>query len=295
MIMIDNDPTNSEIKKEGVSTLNEYKEAVADEGKILIQKTKIDWLKEGDKNTTYFHKVLKSMQHKSRIECICDEDGNRYDRDQGHINYARSLMEIRADTILKHEVSMAILMEDGIGYSKAVIRVEYECKHVHSDPVREHVTSNTIDMNSDGFTEVRRKKNKGMKADEQPRSRHIEGIRLNKPSPNFYWQKNGNKKSGVDMANMGQVANYSINKASGPSTLNSFDVLNNVDVGDICGVSSYIGNQEEDQAVGQATDSKHTSSLWNEDFEFDDEVDEVIFPEGNKCSDKFDIRLEEYK
>ncbi|GJZ72336.1 hypothetical protein Tco_0636187, partial [Tanacetum coccineum] len=43
MIMIDNDPNNSEIKKEGVSSLNKYKEAVADEGKILIQKTKIDW------------------------------------------------------------------------------------------------------------------------------------------------------------------------------------------------------------------------------------------------------------
>ncbi|GKA74657.1 hypothetical protein Tco_0780959 [Tanacetum coccineum] len=133
-------------------------------------------------------------------------------------------------------------------------------KHVHSDPVREHVTSNTMDMNSDGFTEVRRKKNKGIKADQQPRSRHIEGIRLNKPTPNFYWQKNGNKKSGVNMANMGQVDNSSINKASGPSTLNSFDVLNNVDIGDVCGVSSYMGNQEEDQAVGQAIDSKHTSS-----------------------------------
>ncbi|GJX83056.1 hypothetical protein Tco_0332537 [Tanacetum coccineum] len=52
--------------------------------------------------------------------------------------------------------------------------------------------------------------------------------------------------------------------------------------GDACGVSSSMGNQEKDQAVGHATVSKHTSPTWNEDFESDDEVDEVIFPEVNK-------------
>ncbi|GKE23367.1 hypothetical protein Tco_1434879, partial [Tanacetum coccineum] len=46
-----------------------------------------------------------------------------------------------------------------------------------------------------------------------------------------------------------------------------------------------------DQAVGHATVSKHTSPTWNEDFESDDEVDEVIFSEGNKFDDQFDIRL----
>lgn len=46
---IDNDPHNSEIKNEGVKLLQEYKEAVYDEGKFLLQKTKIEWLQEGDK------------------------------------------------------------------------------------------------------------------------------------------------------------------------------------------------------------------------------------------------------
>ncbi|GJV37816.1 RNA-directed DNA polymerase, eukaryota, reverse transcriptase zinc-binding domain protein [Tanacetum coccineum] len=52
---IDNDPNNNEVKKEGVVVLKEYKE--------LMQKTKIDWLKEGDMNTTYFHKevLVKSI------------------------------------------------------------------------------------------------------------------------------------------------------------------------------------------------------------------------------------------
>nr|GFD22149.1 hypothetical protein [Tanacetum cinerariifolium] len=57
-------------------------------------------------------------------------------------------------------------------------------------------------------------------------------------------------------------------------------------------VASSMGNIEEEQTVGHTTANKHTSSAWNEEFESDDEVDEVIFPEGNKVADQFDIRLE---
>nr|GEV87360.1 hypothetical protein [Tanacetum cinerariifolium] len=41
-----------------------------------------------------------------------------------------------------------------------------------------------------------------------------------------------------------------------------------------------MGNKKEDQAVGHTMVSKHTSPTWNEDFGYDDEVDEVIFPEA---------------
>ncbi|GKB27433.1 hypothetical protein Tco_0866834, partial [Tanacetum coccineum] len=106
----------------------------------------------------------------------------------------------------------------------------------------------------------------------------------------------GTNKSGASDEAMnlytGQVgANSSIYEANAPSTSNSFDLLKNVDVGDECGVSSSMGNHEEEQAVGHATASKHTSCSWNEDFESNDEVDEVIFPEGNKFGEQFDIRL----
>ncbi|GJW88944.1 putative reverse transcriptase domain, reverse transcriptase zinc-binding domain protein [Tanacetum coccineum] len=176
----------------------------------------------------------------------------------GRISFARALVEISSDTDLKKEVIMAVPNEDGTSYTREVISVEYEWQPP-----------------SDGFTEVERKKNKGKKADEQPRARHIDGIRLTKPKPNFYWQKTGTNKSGADLVNKGPTdANSSINKVNGPSTSNSFDILNNVDEGDACCVSSYMGNEEVDQAVGHATISKHTSPTWNEDFESDDEVDE---------------------
>ncbi|GJY15473.1 retrovirus-related pol polyprotein from transposon TNT 1-94 [Tanacetum coccineum] len=165
---------------------------------------------------------------------------------------------------LKSKLTMAIPNEEGDGYTKEVIRVEYEwkpphcgeCKFFRHDLLQcpKHVketvfndpskvgTSTTMETSSDGFTEVTRKKNK-------------------------------------DLATKGQMGtNSSINKANGPFTSNSFDILNKVDIGDECGVSSF-------------TASEHTPSTWNKDFESDDEVDEVIFPEGNKWDDQFDIRL----
>ncbi|GJR95845.1 hypothetical protein Tco_0268019 [Tanacetum coccineum] len=50
------------------------------------------------------------------------------------------------------------------------------------------------------------------------------------------------------------------------------------------GASSSRNIQEDDPETGN-------TSQWNEDQESDNEVDEFIFPEGDKFGDKFDIRL----
>ncbi|GJX35396.1 hypothetical protein Tco_0246953 [Tanacetum coccineum] len=76
---IDKDPSNKSLRLEGVQVLSEYKEATSDEEKLLRQKAKITWLKEGDKNSAYFHKVLKGRMNRSRIMSICDEQGKRFD------------------------------------------------------------------------------------------------------------------------------------------------------------------------------------------------------------------------
>ncbi|GJZ72789.1 RNA-directed DNA polymerase, eukaryota, reverse transcriptase zinc-binding domain protein [Tanacetum coccineum] len=75
---LDNDPYNAEIRKEETATLQEYKKALIDENNLLKQKAKIEWLREGDKNTTFFHKVVKGRRHLSRIESIYDEEGRRF-------------------------------------------------------------------------------------------------------------------------------------------------------------------------------------------------------------------------
>ncbi|GJW35996.1 hypothetical protein Tco_0058916 [Tanacetum coccineum] len=52
---MDND-TNAE----KASYLNAFQDALLMEERLLVQKAKIDWLKLGDANTAYFHKVVKS-------------------------------------------------------------------------------------------------------------------------------------------------------------------------------------------------------------------------------------------
>ncbi|GKE06541.1 hypothetical protein Tco_1398559 [Tanacetum coccineum] len=88
---------------------------------------------------------------------------------EGRINFARSLIEIHANSELKKEVRMAILIDkdDGTGYTSKVIRVEYEWKPPHclecklfghnsyKYPKQVSVVDPIIDTSAnDGFTEV---------------------------------------------------------------------------------------------------------------------------------------------
>ncbi|GJY58075.1 RNA-directed DNA polymerase, eukaryota, reverse transcriptase zinc-binding domain protein, partial [Tanacetum coccineum] len=68
---------NCKVVKEKLSKIRqEYNEATNDEEKLLAQKAKVKWLSEGDKNTKYFHNVIKSRMHTNRIKGVCDEKGN---------------------------------------------------------------------------------------------------------------------------------------------------------------------------------------------------------------------------
>ncbi|GJU84168.1 hypothetical protein Tco_1291714 [Tanacetum coccineum] len=170
---------------------------------------------------------------------------------------------------------MVVPNDDETDYIREVISVEYEwkpprcvdCKiFCHSSArcpkiIRETVTFVSTDTNSNGFTLVQRKKIKDKKADLQSRSRQSDNILLNKPKPNLYWQKKGTIRKGADMDPWTKATNK-----------------------DEC-TSSSRGNQEEEHEV-RLDDPK-----LNEHDEFNEEVDEFIFPKGEKFGDKFDIRL----
>nr|GEX90840.1 hypothetical protein [Tanacetum cinerariifolium] len=142
------------------------------------------------------------------------------------------------------EIIMAVPEDEGDGYVKEVIRIEYEWKPPHCvdcqsfghdsklfpKRVREEVPNNsarvtkatTMEDNDDGFTEVKsRKKKKGV---------DFGGIRLNKPKSKVMWQQ----KKGVDAksnstspsASSNVVGNDKGVSNSGLNTSNPFDVLN---------------------------------------------------------------------
>ncbi|GJX48838.1 reverse transcriptase domain-containing protein [Tanacetum coccineum] len=167
----------------------------------------------------------------------------------GRISFARALIEISASSVLKKEVIMAVPEpeEEGDGYIKEVIRVEYEWKPPHCvdcqsfghetnlcpKRVREELPKNSardtkataMEENDDGFIEVKsRKKKKG--AD----SRSFGGLRLNKPNSKVIWQQKKGTKGGSNSASPSVSTNDS-GKGNGGSkqdlnTSNPFDVLN---------------------------------------------------------------------
>ncbi|GJX22734.1 RNA-directed DNA polymerase, eukaryota, reverse transcriptase zinc-binding domain protein [Tanacetum coccineum] len=79
---IDVDPYDKSLREKRSAILESYLEAVKDEEKLLFQKCKIKWLSYGDKNNSYFHKMLKGRNQRNRIQVIHDPKGQRFEGDQ---------------------------------------------------------------------------------------------------------------------------------------------------------------------------------------------------------------------
>ncbi|GJT13946.1 RNA-directed DNA polymerase, eukaryota, reverse transcriptase zinc-binding domain protein [Tanacetum coccineum] len=78
---LSNDPSSVHFREEELVYAEAYRKAVSDEELLLKQKSKIQWLKEGDFNSAYFHNIVKGRVIKSRIESVYDEDGNMFHND----------------------------------------------------------------------------------------------------------------------------------------------------------------------------------------------------------------------
>ncbi|KAJ9535362.1 hypothetical protein OSB04_un001524 [Centaurea solstitialis] len=75
---IDCDPESGDLRCEGAVLIKNLKDALVDEECVLRQRSKIQWLKEGDGNTRYFHSVVKSRGNKGWVNEIEDLEGNRF-------------------------------------------------------------------------------------------------------------------------------------------------------------------------------------------------------------------------
>ncbi|GKA44600.1 hypothetical protein Tco_0737324 [Tanacetum coccineum] len=68
---------DKDLKEKATRLLHECNIATEDE-----LRAKIKWLREGDKNTSFFHGTLKDREHKNRVETVCAEVGTRYVGDE---------------------------------------------------------------------------------------------------------------------------------------------------------------------------------------------------------------------
>ncbi|GKC40533.1 sodium/hydrogen exchanger 6 [Tanacetum coccineum] len=80
--VIDRDPSSSILHEEHAHYLLAFKEAQLDEERFLKQKAKIEWLKAGNSNTAYLHKIVKSKCVRNRIEMVSNASNNLYDGNQ---------------------------------------------------------------------------------------------------------------------------------------------------------------------------------------------------------------------
>nr|GEW43702.1 hypothetical protein [Tanacetum cinerariifolium] len=79
---LDTDPFNLILREQEVSCVNAYNEALILQERFLKQRAKIQWLKEGDSNSAYFHKAVKSRVSRSRIDVVTNSCGTAFENDQ---------------------------------------------------------------------------------------------------------------------------------------------------------------------------------------------------------------------
>ncbi|GJV74424.1 RNA-directed DNA polymerase, eukaryota, reverse transcriptase zinc-binding domain protein [Tanacetum coccineum] len=103
-IAVDKDLHYSLLRNESVNVFEEYYEVIKDEENLLFQKAKVEWMSKGDRNTTYFYKVLKGRVHRSRVKSINSEDGVRYEGD----NVAKQFVRHFEDFLGKKDIVLPL-------------------------------------------------------------------------------------------------------------------------------------------------------------------------------------------
>ncbi|GJS81519.1 hypothetical protein Tco_0748060 [Tanacetum coccineum] len=73
--LLDKDPFNYILREKEATCVVAFNQAILEEERFLKQKAKIHWLKEGDSNSAYFHKAVKSRVSRSRIDVVTNGDG----------------------------------------------------------------------------------------------------------------------------------------------------------------------------------------------------------------------------
>ncbi|GJZ89069.1 aspartic peptidase, partial [Tanacetum coccineum] len=71
---LDLNPSDTNLREEEVVYVQAFIEAKLDEERFLKQKAKIKWLEVGNSNSAYFHKSVKSHNHRGCIDVIMNSD-----------------------------------------------------------------------------------------------------------------------------------------------------------------------------------------------------------------------------
>ncbi|GJT08544.1 putative RNA-directed DNA polymerase [Tanacetum coccineum] len=102
--------------QEEAAYLKAFNDALIEEERFLFQKAKIEWLKLGDANTAYFHKLVKSQSMRNQIDRITRLDGTIADGDQVPLPLSDEEAAFIIQEVLDQEIKEAVF---SLGDNKA--------------------------------------------------------------------------------------------------------------------------------------------------------------------------------
>ncbi|GKA87512.1 putative reverse transcriptase domain-containing protein [Tanacetum coccineum] len=94
------DPFNASFREREFVSLKAFKSALKDEESFLKQKAKVLWLNEGDRNSKYFHNVVKGRLNRNRISYVEDMDSNAFhgsNMGEQFVNHFKSVLGMCSD------------------------------------------------------------------------------------------------------------------------------------------------------------------------------------------------------
>ncbi|GKE42094.1 hypothetical protein Tco_1469378 [Tanacetum coccineum] len=147
---LDNDPSNVRLREDEAAAVIAFNEALVIEEKFLKQKAKIAWLKEGDSNSAYFHKAIKSQISQSRIDVVIDAKGVEFQNDDVAKAFISHYEVFLGQPGITHDFNTTNLFSTRLSASEALEMV----RTVSSQEVKAAIFSmgNDKSPGPDGFT-----------------------------------------------------------------------------------------------------------------------------------------------
>nr|GEV39770.1 hypothetical protein [Tanacetum cinerariifolium] len=185
--------------------------------------------------------------------------------EDGRISFTQALIEVSSDSDLKKKVIKTIPNEEGTGYIKEIIRVEYEWKPPHYVACKRLGHGPTTCSNR-------------VKKDVQK----APSMAANKPNlmadqEEVFLEVKGHRKKEKAGKDMGDVSNLGAkDQKEGFTSQSSFGKTSIVE--DLNLKNSFEALKDSNN-IFEAQGSSKQSSMWTDELESDDEVDGVLFPE----------------
>ncbi|GKE12143.1 hypothetical protein Tco_1415694 [Tanacetum coccineum] len=101
---IDNDPHNLNLREIEAVFVKDFHKAEEDEEKFWFQQAKIQWLSDGDKNSSYFHRVLNGRNNRSKILKLNDDNGVSYENEQIPFLFLKHFKDFHGKSQLVQEI-----------------------------------------------------------------------------------------------------------------------------------------------------------------------------------------------